>query len=61
MSARQKTIRLDEFEQDVVIGSLNRVRTEQLKNNECDKEVSRLMLKIMKSPQKKARKRSEAR
>ena len=61
MPARQKTIRLDEFEQDVIIESLNRVRTEQLKSNECDKEVSRLMLKIMKSPSKKARKRSEAR
>jgi hypothetical protein len=61
MTARKKTIRLDEFEQDVVIGSLNRVRTEQLKNNECDKEVSAIMLKIIKSPTKKARKRSEAR
>jgi len=61
MMVRRKTIRLDGYEEDVVIESLNRVRTEQLRNNECDRDVSDLMLKIMKSKSRKARKRNEAR
>jgi hypothetical protein len=58
---KRKTIRLDGFEEDVVINSLNKVRTEQLKNNECDRDVSDIMLKIMKSKTRKARRRDEAR
>jgi len=61
MITRRKTIRLDSFEEDAIIASLNKVRTEQLQNNECDKEVSDLMIKIMKSKPRKARKRDEAR
>jgi hypothetical protein len=58
---KRKTVRLDSFEEDVVIESLNRVRTEQLKSNGCDRDVSDLMLNIMRSPSRKARKRNEAR
>ena len=61
MFTRRKTIKLDSFEEDVVIASLNKVRTEKLKNNECDEAVSDVLIKIMKSPQRKARKRDEAR
>ena len=57
----KKTIKLDSFEEDVVIASLNKVRTEKLKNNECDEAVSDVLMKIMKTPQRKARKRDEAR
>jgi len=58
---RRKTIKLDSFEEDVIIASLNKVRTEKLQNNECDEAVSDVLIKIMKSPQRKARKRDEAR
>ena len=61
MIGRRKTVHLDNFEEDAIIASLNRVRTEQLQNNECEKEVSDLMIKIMKSKPRRARKRDEAR
>lgn len=61
MFTRKKTIKLDSFEEDVIIASLNKVRTERLKNNECDEAVSDVLIKIMNTPQRKARKRNEAR
>jgi hypothetical protein len=59
--AKRKTIRLDDYEEDVVIKSLNMVRSEKLNKNQCDRDVSELMLKIMNSKSRKARRRDEAR
>ena len=61
MLSRQKKVRLNDVEEDVVIKSLNMARTERMQKNECDRDVSELMLKIMKSPSRKARSRNEAR
>ena len=58
---QRKTIRLDSYEEDVVIGSLNKLRTEQLENDKCDEDVSRLMMKILRTPMRKERRRDEAR
>jgi len=61
MFVKKKTFRLDGFEEDIVIKSLNRVRTDRQQNNVCDKDVSKLMLKILQTPEKKVRRRNEAR
>ena len=58
---QRKTIHLDSFEEDVVIESLNRARTEQIDNDMSDEDISRLMLKILRTPVRKARRRDEAR
>jgi len=56
-----KTIKLDSLEEDLVIKSLNKIRTERLSDNKCDRDVSEVMLKILQAPVRKARKRNEAR
>ncbi|MCL2426918.1 MAG: hypothetical protein FWD05_11355 [Oscillospiraceae bacterium] len=61
MSTKQKKIRLTCYEEDLVIKSLNTVRTDLINDNKCDKDVSDVMLKIMRSKQRKARTRNETR
>ena len=58
---RKKTIRLDSYEADVIIESLNRTRTERLESNKCADDASNLILKIVRAPERKVRKRDEAR
>ena len=61
MKVETKTIKLDSLEEDLVIKSLNKIRTERLSDNKCDRDVSEVMLKILQAPVRKARKRNEAR
>jgi len=58
---RRKKIKLDSFEEDIVVASLYKTRNERIKNNECDEAVSDVLIKILKTPQRKARRRDEAR
>jgi len=58
---RRKKIKLDSFEEDIVVASLYKTRNERIKNNECDEAVSDVIIKILKTPQRKARRRDEAR
>jgi hypothetical protein len=58
----RKTIGFDTYEEGAVIEGLNKIRTEKLEKDECADYVSQLMLKIIRSPSKKARvRRDEAR
>ena len=61
MKEEQKTISLDVYEEGAVIEALNKIRTEQLKNQKSADFVSGLMLKIIQAPAKKTRGRDEAR
>ena len=61
MFTRRKKIKLDSFEEDIVVASLYKTRNERIKNNECDEAVSDVLIKILKTPQRKARRRDEAR
>jgi len=61
MVVKRKKVRLDSYEGDLILKSLNQVRTEMINKNECDRDVSELMLKIMKAPSRKVRRRNEAR
>ena len=61
MFTRRKKIKLDSFEEDIVVASLYKTRNERIKNNECDEAVSDVIIKILKTPQRKARRRDEAR
>ena len=61
MKDEQKTVRLDIYEEGAVIEGLNKIRTEKLEKAECAEFVSDLMLKIIRAPAKKARRRDEAR
>ena len=61
MGSEQKTVSLDTYEQGAVIEGLNKIRTEKLEKAECAEFVSDLMLKIIRTPSKKARRRDEAR
>ena len=61
MRVKRKTIRLDSYEEDVLIESLNRTRTERLENDKCAADASDLILKIVRAPARKARVRDEAR
>jgi len=61
MSDKQKTVSIDIYEQGAVIEGLNKIRTEKLEKAECAEFVSDLMLKIIRAPSKKAKRRDEAR
>lgn len=61
MREEQKTVRLDAYEEGAVIEGLNKIRTEQLQKEEPSDFVSDLMLKIIRTPSKKAKVRDEAR
>ena len=56
----RKTIRFDVYEEGAVIEGLNKIRAEKIEKKECADYVSQLMLKIIRSPSRKARK-NEAR
>jgi len=56
-----KNINLDAYEEGAVIEGLNKLRTEKLEKGECPEFVSDLMLKVIRTPSKKARRRDEAR
>jgi hypothetical protein len=51
----KKTIGFDAYEEGAVIEGLNKLRTEKIEKDECADYVSRLMLKIIQTPSKKAR------
>ena len=55
----QKNMKLDIYEEGAVIEGLNKLRTEKLQNDECADYVSQLMLKIIRTPTKKARVRND--
>jgi len=57
----QKKIRLDPYEEGAVIEGLNKIRSEKLEKGECPEFVSDLMLKVIRAPTRKARRRDEAR
>jgi len=61
MRTEQKRIVLDTNEEGVVIEGLNKVRTEQLAQDGAADFVSDLMLKIIRTPQRKKKVRDEAR
>ena len=61
MKIEQKKIRLDPNEEGAVIAGLNKIRNEKLEKGECPEFVSDLMLKVIRTPSKKARRRDEAR
>jgi len=55
----QKTIGFDAYEEGAVIEGLNKIRTEKLEKDECADFVNDLLLKIIQTPSKKARVRSD--
>ena len=61
MKNEQKKIRLDPYEEGAVIEGLNKIRSEKLEKGECPEFVSDLMLKVIRAPTRKARRRDEAR
>ena len=61
MKAEQKNVRLDTYEESAVIEGLNKIRTEKLEKGECPEFVNDLMLKVIRTPTRKARVRDEAR
>ena len=61
MKAEQKTITLDVHEEGAVIEGLNKIRSEKLEKGECHDFVSDLMLKVIRTPTRKAKVRDEAR
>ena len=61
MREELKNINLDAYEEGAVIEGLNKLRTEKLEKGECPEFVSDLMLKVIRTPSKKARRRDEAR
>lgn len=61
MKEEHKIIGFDACEEGAVIEGLNKIRAEQLAKKESAGFVSGLMLKILRTPPKKARLRNEAR
>ncbi len=61
MKAWQKTVALDDHEEGAVIQGLMLLRNEELESNGADDFVGSLILKIIRTPQRKARSRDEAR
>lgn len=61
MRREQKIIGLDTYEEGAVIEGLNKIRSEQLEQQQSAEFVSDLMLKILRSPSKKQKVRHEAR
>jgi len=61
MKEEQRVVKLDQYEEGAVITALNDMRKKGLSENECTEFVDDLMLKILRSPQKKVRVRNEAR
>jgi hypothetical protein len=56
-----KLVPLDAYEEGAVIEGLNKIRTEKLEKGECPEFVSDLMLKVIRTPSRKERRRDEAR
>ena len=61
MKDEHKKVSLDVYEEGAVIEGLNKIRTEKLDKGECADFVSDLLLKVINTPAKKARRRDEAR
>ena len=61
VKGEQKKIHLDPYEEGTVIEGLNKIRSEKLEKGECAEFVSDLMLKVIRTPFRKARGRDEAR
>jgi len=61
MKKELKTIGLDAYEEGAVIEGLNRIRTEHIDREETAEFISELMLKIIRTPNKKSKVRDEAR
>ena len=61
MKEERKTVTLDQYEEGAVITALNDMRNKELSEKECTDFVDDLMLKILRTPQKKVRVRDEAR
>ena len=61
MKEEQRIISLDQYEEGAVITALNDMRNKDLKENKSTDFVDDLLLKILHAPQKKVRRRDEAR
>jgi len=61
MKEERKIVNLDPYEEGAVITALNDMRNKGLSEKECTEFVDDLMLKILRTPSKKARVRDEAR
>lgn len=61
MKEERKTVCLNIYEEGAVIEALNKMRTEQLKEQQSAEFVSDLMLKIIQAPAERVRTRDEAR
>jgi len=59
MKEEIKTVTLDPYEEGAVITALNEMRNKGLSEKECTEFVDDLMLKILRTPQKKVRVRDE--
>ena len=60
-NSEHKLIPLDAYEEGAVIDGLNRMRTERIERGESAEFISDVMLKILRSPTKKARVRDASR
>lgn len=61
MREEQKTISFDSYEEGAVITALNDLRNKEIEEQNPTDLVDELMLKILRSPQKKVRVRDETR
>ncbi len=61
MRAKQKLVALDEYEEGAVIQGLMLLRNEELESGGSDDFIGDLIIKVIRSPQRKARARDEAR
>jgi len=61
MKEEQKTVTLDSYEEGAVITALNDLRNKEIEEKQPTDFVDDLMLKILRTPSRKARVRDEAR
>jgi len=60
-NSEHKLVPLDAYEEGAVIDGLNRMRTERIERGESADFISDVMLKILRSPTRKARVRDASR
>jgi len=61
MKAEKKVVTFDAYEEGAILEGLNKIRTEQLEKGGAADFISTLILKIIRTPTRKARGRNEAR
>ena len=61
MKAEKKVVTFDAYEEGAILEGLNKIRTEQLEKGGTADFISTLILKIIRTPTRKARGRNEAR